>query len=52
MVASTVVFGWVDNSVSNAELRAMIHAQDKKAREMARDLERIRKHFGVPDVVK
>lgn len=50
-MASTIVFGWVDNSVCNAELRAMIHCQDKKMREMARDLERIRRHFDVPDVV-
>lgn len=50
-MSSSVVFGWVDNSVCNSELRAMIHAQDKKMKEMSRDLERIRRHFDVPDVV-
>lgn len=50
-MASNIVFGWVDNSVCNAELRAMIHCQDKKLKEMSRDLERIRLHFDVPDVV-
>lgn len=51
-MAATVVFGWVDKSVCNAELRAMIHCQDKKLKEMARDLERIRLFHGVPDVVE
>ena len=51
-MASNIVFGWVDKSVCNAELRAMIHCQDKKLKEMARDLERIRLFHGVPDVVE
>lgn len=51
-MAATVVFGWVDKSVCNAELRAMLHCQDKKMKEMARDLERIRLFHNVPDVVE
>lgn len=50
-MASTVFFGWVDNSVCNAELRAMIHCQDKKMKEICRDVERIRLYLDVPDVV-
>lgn len=51
-MAATVVFGWVDKSVCNAELRAMIHCQDKKMKEMARDMERIRLFLNVPDIVE
>lgn len=51
-MASTVAFSWTDNNVCNAELRAMIHCQDKVMREMKRDLERMRLHLDVPDVVE
>lgn len=50
-MASAVAFSWADNNVCNAELRAMIHCQDKQMNEMRRDLERIRLHLDVPDVV-
>jgi hypothetical protein len=51
-MASTVAFSWADNNVCNAELRAMIHCQDKVMKEMRRDMERMRLHLNVPDVVR
>lgn len=50
-MASTVAFSWADNNVCNAELRAMLHCQDKVMREMKRDMERMRRFLKVPDVV-
>lgn len=51
-MASSVMFGWVNQTVTNAELRSGQHNLNKKLKEITRDIERIRQHFDVPDVVE
>lgn len=53
-MSRSVASSWANQKadVCNAELRTIIHGQNKKMLEMSRDLERIRLFLNVPDVVK